>query len=152
MADGTTTVGTPVENCPPGQRDLYGLNAKLVFEETFKELAEIRNEAQQQSLQTLTQSNQLALKTLADAQSAANVHLLNVIDSADKISKATINSLANVEANEDIDQGESSDSMIDSIAKTMEQVVTTLAAIQTTMTDVLANMSSGRPPVNKTGA
>ena len=132
---------------PPSLADAWGFNLKALvaqelvhLQEMVKELAEIRNEAQQ-----------LSLKTLQDAQSAANVHLLNVIDSADKLSKATINSLSNVQANENDEQGVSSSSLIDSVDKTMQQLNATLAALQTVLTDVVSNMASGRPPVNKSG-
>jgi len=142
--------------------EAYNLNLKGIVEETIKDLAELRDKYEQQGVQVLTQSNQLALKTLQDAQSAANVHLLNVIDSADKLSKSTITHLATIAANEEEEQAEEADITMDDVAKLMESTTTVIvkaldsqatamAGIAAAMQAIAANMATGRPPVNQSG-
>lgn len=163
---------TSGRECPPGQSDAWGLNLKalvaqemLALQDLMKELDEIRNNAQQQETQALTDAHQLAVKTLSDAQSAANTHLLNVIDSADKISKATINSLSNVQANENQEQSSQSNVTIDDVGKVMNSTTEDLkqsfnlglASLSNTFTEQINALTAqimaltialtGRPPV-----
>jgi hypothetical protein len=141
MSDGTATPATP---SVVGKDEAYALNLKSMIEESTKDLAELRDKYEQLGLQTLANLNQMALKTLSDAQSAANTHLLNVIDSADKISKSTIVHLATVAANEEEEQETDFDITADDINKISQAVTAAITA-------VLANMATGRPPVNQSG-
>ena len=131
MSDGTTPL-------IQGKEEGYALNLKMLIEETVKDLAELRDNHEKLAMQVLTESHQLALKTLSDAQSAANVHLLNTIKAADQLATATVNSLSNVEANQDTEQATAAFSTIDDIA-------TMLKSLTVVLNTILANMATGRP-------
>jgi predicted choloylglycine hydrolase len=170
----TPVTPAPGNRYPDGLNEAYGFNLKMLAEETLKDLRELTESYQQQALQTLTDAHaqsvktitdaqNLAQKTNTDAQNAANVHLLNIIGTAHKLSEATVNSLANVFANMNEEQEETSDVTIDDVAKLMESQTTILAkaldsltsaqeGIAAAMQAIAANMATGRPPANVTGA
>lgn len=136
---------------PQGLAELYALNGKLMFEEALKDLSELQKTYEQQALQVLTSAHQLALKTQADAQSAANVHLLNVIGTAQRVAEASVVHLATIAANEEEEQETEADSTIDDLGKLMQSVTVQLNGILTALNAVAANMATGRPPVNESG-
>jgi hypothetical protein len=148
MADPTPTAAPQI---PQGLAELYALNGKLLFDETLKDMSELQKTYEQQALQVLTDAHQLALKTQADAQSAANVHLLNVIGTAHKMSEASLVHLATVAANEEAEQEDEADTTIDDLAKVMESMTVQLNGVITALNAVVANMATGRPPVNQSG-
>jgi hypothetical protein len=148
MADPTPTAAPQI---PQGLAELYALNGKLLFDETLKDMSELQKTYEQQALQVLTDAHQLALKTQSDAQSAANVHLLNVIGTAHKMSEASLVHLATVAANEEAEQEDEADTTIDDLAKVMESMTVQLNGVITALNAVVANMATGRPPVNQSG-
>jgi len=156
MADGTSTP-TPDER-PPGMKDIAALNAKIVQGEEIKDLSELRDKFEQLGLQTLVdlhknaeEIHQVALKTLSDAQSAANVHLLNVIGTAQKVSEDSWFNLSDISADKEIEQETAALGAVDDMLKVMQGITVALTGIAAAMQAVASNMATGRPPVNQSG-
>ena len=130
-----STTPTPVTpEVPPGKDAVMGLNLKLGYDETLKDLAELRDNHEK-----------LALEILADAHAAANTHLLNIIDAAQKLSQATALNLATLGAQAVQQQGITGALSADDLAKITQAVTAAVSA-------TLANMATGRPVVSVPGA
>jgi hypothetical protein len=143
----TTPTDETVVEAPPGQSHAYGLNMKMLVDETVKDLAELRDKYEAQALQVLTDAHQLALKTQTDAQSAANVHLLNVISTAQKVSESSVLHLATVAANEEEEQATGANVTIDDIGKVMQTMTDQLNKTLTSGLMAILQALTGRPPV-----
>jgi hypothetical protein len=83
-------------------------------------------------------------KIITDAQNAANLALLNAVNNADALAKQSLRHAELAAANQWQEQEEGAGLDDDDIDK-IQQAVT--AAV----TAVLANMATGRPPVNQSG-
>lgn len=107
----------------------WAANVKAMFEQFLKRAEELDNHFD---------------KLVVDAQSAANLALLNAVNTADLIAKKAVRDGDLAVANEWQEQQTGAGISQDDVAKITEAVTAAITA-------VLANMATGRPPANVTG-
>jgi len=138
MSDGV--VGTTA-TVPPGLNENYALNMKFILDSILERFQEF----QQKYDDGVDQSRVTFNKLVTDAQNAANLALLNAVNNADLMAKQAIRHADIAASNQLVEQQQTAEITDDDINKISQAVTAAITA-------VLANMATGRPPANVTGA
>jgi len=126
----------------------YELNLKLMYDQQCRRLEELDSLFDQQ----LAASKTAFDKLVTDSQSAANLALLNAVNNSDLLAKQAIRHADLAASNQLIEQETEAEASTADIVVTLQSLQTAMEGIAAAMQAVAANMATGRPPANTTGA
>ena len=126
MSDTVNAPSAPPESCLGGA---WPANLKFMFEQLLKRAEELDVHFD---------------KLVTDAQSAANIAILNAVNNSDLLSKQALRHNELAAADQWEEQATVSTVSDDDLAKITQTVTSAITA-------TLANMATGRPPVNQSG-
>jgi hypothetical protein len=134
MSDGTVnTPSAPPEACLGGA---WPANLKFMFEQLVKRAEELDSHFD---------------KVVTDAQSAANLALLNAVNNADLLAKQALRHAELAASNEFEEQQTGTTLGTQTAALSNDDLAKITQSVTAAVTAVLANMATGRPPVNQSG-
>jgi hypothetical protein len=90
-------------------------------------------------------------KLITDAQSAANLALLNAVNNSDLLAKQALRHAELAASNEFEEQQTGTTLGSQTAALSNDDLAKITQSVTAAVTSVLANMASGRPPVNQSG-
>jgi hypothetical protein len=137
MSDGSTNP-TAAPQVPQGLAELYALNGKAMLDDQVRRLSEHDQTYDDGLNQARAQFNKL----VTDAQSAANLALLNAVGVADAAAKQGLRHAELAAADQWQEQAEQAGISDDDIAKISQAVTASITA-------TLANMATAAPPTGK---
>jgi hypothetical protein len=133
---------------PAGGHEGWAANFKLMFDQMLQRLSE-HDQLFDDGLQEARGQN---AKLVTDAQSAANLALLNAVNNADLLAKQAIRHADLIAADELEEQQSGTTIGTQTAALSNDDLAKITQAVTAAISSILANMASGRPPANTSGA
>lgn len=138
----------------PSLGDAWPANIKLMFDQYMASMAQLNAQSAKRMEELdahfdslITDSRQAQNKLVADAQSAANLALLNAVNNSDALAKQSLVNSTLSGQNEQVEQ-QTGATMSQS---QMNAQLTSLNAQLVTLVAILGQIAVGRPPANPTG-
>lgn len=143
----STTPVPPFPSVPPGLSEGWAANYKLLFDQVMQRLSE----HDQLFDDARAHRDALFEKLVTDAQSAANLALLNAVNNADALAKSSLRHSEIAAADQWGEQADIDYVTTDDLNKLNQTITAQIQAGFAAVTATLANMATGRPPVNQSG-
>lgn len=146
--DGPATPVVPDDkDIPAGAHEGWAANWKFLFDSMLERF----QEHQQTYDDGLHEAHSQFNKLVTDAQSAANLALLNAVNNSDLLAKQAIRH-AELAASDQFEEQQSGTTIgTQTAALSNDDLAKITQAVTAAITSILANMASGRPPVNVAG-